>query len=189
MCSTDWATTASAVFAGLSALAAAAAIYFPWRIQNSQEILTQASLSLERAYAVLTKNDTEIRPPAADRLNWLTAARHLERYKKLKAKLTVDTHRTVCEEHEEYWRHKVYVCLDAPYQLSLAYYKEKAQPDQRAGIEPRSALVIHEFAKWPEGREDPVDKVDAQAIVARGETLKGNHGLRQYLETLPEFRG
>ena len=122
-------------------------------------------------------------------MNWLTTARHLERYKKLKASLSVGTHRTVCEEHEEHWRHKFYVCLDAPHQLSLAYYQEKPQPDQRLGIEPRSALVIHEFAKWPAGRDDPIDKVDAEAIVERGEVLKGNYGLRRYLETLPRLRG
>ncbi len=184
----DWASTVSAIFAGVSALVAAAAIYFPWRIQNSQEILNQAVLSLERAYAALTNNGTETRPPAADRLNWLTSARHIERYKKLKAKLTFATHHTVCEEHEEYWRHKMYVCLDAPNEFSLAYYKEKRHPEKRAGIEPRSALVIHEFATWPEGREDPMDKVDAKAIMKRNEALKGNFGLKRYLETLPGYR-
>jgi hypothetical protein len=189
MCSADWTATASTVFAGLSALVAAAAIYFPWRNQNSQEILNQAVLSLQRAYATLTKDGEVIQPPAPDRLNWLTAARHLERYRKLKAELASDTHRTVCEEHEEYWRHKMYVCLDARHEMSVAYYNEKPQPDQRAGIEPRSALVIHEFAKWPDGRDDPIDKIDAQAIVKRGEALNGNHGLRQYLESLPGYRG
>jgi hypothetical protein len=189
MPSPDWASTASAFFAGLSALVAAAAIYFSWRIQSSQEILNQAVLSLERAYTALTNDGTETKPPAADRLNWLTAARHIERYKKLKAKLAFDTHRTVCEEHEEYWRHKVYVCLDAPHQLSLAYYKEKLHPERRAEIEPRSALVIHDFAKWPEGREDPIDRVDIKTIMERNEILKGNHGLKQYLETLPGYHG
>jgi hypothetical protein len=182
----DWASTASAVFAGASALVAAAAIHFPRRMQNSQEILNQAVLSLERAYRSLTQDEREVQPPAPDRLNWLTAARHLERYKKLKAKLAIETHRTVCEEHEEYWRHKVYVCLDAPEKLSLSYYSEKLQPERRLGIEPRSALVVHEFAKWPEGQEDPIDEVDAKAIVERGEALEGNHGLRRYLETRPE---
>jgi hypothetical protein len=185
----DWASTASAVFAGISALAAAAAIYFPWRMQNSQEILNQALLSLERSYESLTQAGQQIQPPPADRLNWLTAARHIERYKRLRGKLTIETHRIVCEEHEEYWRHKMYLCLDAPRQLTFSYYSEQSQPAQRAGIEPRSALVIHEFAKWPEEREDPIDKIDAKAILARGEVLKGNHGLRQYLESLPGYRG
>lgn len=185
----DWASTVSAVFAGISAFVAAAAIYFSWRMQNSQEILNQAVLSLERAYRSLTQDEQQVQPPAPDRLNWLTAARHIERYKKLKAKLTIETHRTVCEEHEEYWRHKIYVCLDAPQQLALSYYSEKLQPERRAGIEPRSALVVHEFAKWPEGREDPIDEVDAAAIVLRGDALEGNYGLRQYLESLPGYRG
>jgi len=185
MHSLDWASTASAFFAGLSALAATATIYFSWRIQSSQEILNQTALSLERAYMTLTNNGTETKPPAADRLNWLTAARHIERYKKLKAKLAFDTHRVVCEEQEEYWRHKIYTCLDAPHQLSLAYYKEKPHPERRAEIEPRSALIIHDFAKWPEGREDPIDKVDINTMMSRKAILEGNHGLKQYLDTLP----
>ena len=184
----DWPSTASAVFAGISALVAAAAIYFPWRMQNSQEVLNQAVLSLERAYTSLTQDGKHVQPPTPDRLNWLTAARHIERYKKLKGKLANGTHRTICEDHEEYWRHKVYVCLDVPLQLSLAYYGEKPQPQQRAGIEPSSALVVHEFAKWPEGRENLIDKVDVKAILERGEVLKGNYGLRQYLEKFPDIK-
>ena len=83
----------------------------------------------------------------------------------------------------------MHVCLDAPHQLSLAYYKEKLHPERRAEIEPRSALVIHDFAKWPEGREDPIDRVDIKTIMERNEILKGNHGLKQYLETLPGYHG
>lgn len=36
MTSSDLATIASAVFAGVSALVAAAAIYLPWRMQQNQ---------------------------------------------------------------------------------------------------------------------------------------------------------
>lgn len=183
MPTTDWIAISSAAFAGLSAIAAAVAVYFPWKIQNSQEILKQAILSLERAYTVLTQEGKETKPPAPDRLNWLTAARHLERYKKLKEKLAFDAHRIVCEEHEEYWRHKFYVCLNAPHKMPAAYYATKSS--QNAGIEPRSALIIHEFAKWLDSRDDPIDKIDAQAILSRGEVLNGNYGLRQYLESLP----
>lgn len=185
----DWTSTASAFIAGLSALVSIAAVYYPWRLQNSQELLKQAILSLERAYATLSKNDSEVAPPAPDRLNWLTTARHIERYKNLKSHLTCNAHRTVCEEHEEYWRHRFYVCLEAPNQLSLAYYSRRPDPKPTAGIEPRSALVIHEFASWPDGREDPIDKVDTKAIVKRGEVLKGKYGLRQYLDSLPGYRG
>lgn len=188
MSSSDWASTVSTVFAGLSALVAAAAIYIPWRVQNSQEILHQAVLSLERAYAALSRNGKEVGPPAPDRLNWLTAARHIEQYRTLKTKVALDTHRIVCEEHEEYWRHLFYQCLEAPSVLTASYYRDKPQPNQRLGIEPKSAIIVHHFAKWPEGREDPIDKVDVKDILARGQVLKGNYGLRQYLESLPGYR-
>lgn len=187
MLSSDWVSTASAFFAGISALVAAAAIYFPWRVQNSQEILHQSILSLERAFAALSNNGQEVGPPAPDRLNWLTAARHIEQYRRLKTKLTLKTHRIVCEEHEEHWRHQFYTCLDAPTALTTAYYSEKQLPDRRAQIEPKSAIIVHNFAKWPEGRDDPIDKANVAAILARGEVLKGNYGLRDYLESLPKY--
>ena len=34
-----------------------------------------------------------------------------------------------------------------------------------------------------------MDKVDAEAIMKRGEALKGNLGLQQYLEIRPRLRG
>ena len=187
MSSSDWVSTASAFFAGISALTAAAAIYFPWRVQNSQEILHQSILSLERAFAAISKNGQEVSPPEPDRLNWLTAARHLEQYRKLKARLTLKTHQIVCEEHEEYWRHQFYSCLNTSPLLSAAYYREKTKPDKHAQIEPKSAIIIHNFAKWPEDRDDPIEKVDVAEILARGDVLKGNYGLRDYLESLPGY--
>jgi hypothetical protein len=123
MTSTDWTSIGSTIFAGISALVAAAAIYFPARSQVSQKLLDQAQLSLERAYDALSRNGQEISPPAPDRLNWLTAARHIQRYKSLKSKLTDTTHRVICEEQEEYWRHRIYLCLQSPQVLQPTYFQ------------------------------------------------------------------
>lgn len=189
MPASDIAAVASAIFAGLSALVAAAAIYFPWRMQHHQELLTQAVLSLERAYQALSKNGVNVRPPVADRLNWLTCARHIESYKSLKARLKTALHRTICEEHEEFWRHQFYVCLDIPNIHSSSFYAEQPSPNQRAGIEPRSAIIIYSFASWPEGRPDPIDDVDVQRLLRECRPLQGNIGLREYINTFSQFRG
>lgn len=188
MSQADWTSSLSAVFAGVSALAAAAAIYFPWRTQKSQKYLDQATLSLERAYEALSSRGQQIQPPSPDRLNWLTAARHIEQYRRLKKLIDCKEHQLVCEEQEEYWRHKFYVCLDAPNPLLPDYYQERTQPHRQQGIEPRSAIIVHDFAKWPDGKHDPIDLANVDSILNLGKVLQGNIGLRLYLESLPSFR-
>lgn len=188
MPSIDAVAIASTVFAGLSALVAAAAIYFPWRLQQNHELLAQAILSLERAYKALSNNGANVKPPLADRLNWLTCARHIESYKVVRARLKTKLHRLLCEEHEEFWRHQFYLCLDIPNILSPAYYAEQPSPSRRLGIEPRSALIIYAFARWPESRPDSIGAVDVKKLMREYEPLKGNIGLRQYIDTFSQFR-
>lgn len=188
MSSPDWASTSSAIFAGISALAAAAAIYFPWRTQKSQKLLDQAIISLERAYETLSSDGEQIQPPAPDRLNWLTAARHIEQYRRLKKLIKCEEHRLVCEEQEEYWRHKFYVCLKAPHPLQPSYYQEQLQPRRQLGIEPNSAIIVHDFAKWPDRKIDPLELANVEEILRRGTVLQGNIGLQYYLESLPGYR-
>lgn len=183
----DWAPILSSLFAGLSALAAVAAIYFPWRTQKSQRFLDQSTLSLERAYEVLSSNGQIIQPPAPDRLNWLTTARHLERYQRLKELIKCEEHQLVCEEHEEYWRHRFHVCLNGSKPIMLGYYQENLLSEGQLGIEPKSAIIVHDFAKWPDGKNDPVDLADIESILNRENFLKGNSGLRYYLESLPDY--
>lgn len=184
----DFASIASAVFAGVSALVAAAAIYFPWRIQQSQEILNQAIRSLERAYEALSSNGAHVRPPAPDRLNWLTSARHLEQYKTLKGKISFKIHSIVCEEHEEYWRHQFYLCLDVTSIRPSSYYEEKREPKRQLGIEPRSAIIIYHFASWPEGKIDPIESASVEQMLHDGSVLNGNPGLRYYLNGFEKYR-
>ena len=187
MTNADLATIASAVFAGVSALVAAAAIYFPWRLQQNHELLSQAALALERAYKALSMDGTHVRPPIADRLNWLTCARHIQSYKSLKARIKTTLHQALCEEHEEYWRHQFYVCLDIPNIHEASYYAEKSSPYNDAAIEPRSALVIYAFASWPVDRSDPIDAVNIQALLQKYRPLQGNHGLREYIQKFSQF--
>lgn len=188
MSQAEWVSTLSTIFAGVSALAAAAAIFFPWRTQKSQKFLEQATLSLERAYEALSNSGRQIQPPSPDRLNWLTAARHIEQYRRLKRLIACKEHQLVCEEQEEYWRHKFYVSLDAPNPLLPDYYRERTQPPRQLGIEPRSAIIVHDFAKWPDEKKDPIDLADVESILKLGKVLQGNVGLRLYLEGLPGYR-
>lgn len=183
----DWVSVLSTIIAGLAALAAAAAIYFPQRTQKSQRFLDQATLSLERAYEALSSRGQKIQPPNPDRFSWLTAARHIEQYRRLKKLIKCKEHQLVCEEQEEYWRHEFYVCLDASSSVGLDYYQERAKPHRQLGIEPRSAIIVHDFAKWPDGKQDPIDLANVDLILKRGKVLQGNVGLQLYLKSLPSY--
>ncbi len=169
---------ASDVIAVFAALVAVVAVLIPWWYQRNQLLLEQAVKSLERAYEALTDKGRSVSPPAADRLNWLTAARHIVRYKKIKAKIVcAKIHKLLCEEHEEYWRHQFYLCLKDSSTLPLGYY-------QSGPIEPQSAIIVHGFAEWPGSMRDPIDVTDTDKILRETPViLKRNFGLRFYLES------
>lgn len=180
------ATLASAAFAGASAIIAASAIYFSHRTNKSQLILNQAMQSLEHAYNTLTADGKHLTPPLPDRLGWLTAARHLTRYESLKISISDATHKIICDEQEEFWRHKFYLCLQSPDLQQPSYYSKK--PPLDAGIEPTSALVIHAFAKWPDNRSDPLDSVNIGDLMSIKNALQGNYGLQIHLKNFERFR-
>ena len=173
---------ASAVFAGISALVAAAAIYFSWRAQYNQELLNQAVLSLERAYSTLSNEGLNVRPVLADRLRWLTSARHIESYKGLKSRVKSKLHLSLCNEHEEYWRHQFYVCLNMHNILHSSYYEGGALPRTELGIDPRSAIIIYSFASWPKNKADLISTADIKKLIKECDPLKGNIGLQRYIE-------
>ncbi|MFJ3465379.1 hypothetical protein [Achromobacter spanius] len=114
----------------------------------------QAILSLTRAWEIFTKNGTST-SPKSDRLVWLTTARHLERYKRLRRLMRCPgAQGVILNEHEEYWRHRFYTFID-PIALQQGFYGNRNDGNR---IEPRSAFVIIKFAGWRRS-EDPIDSV------------------------------
>lgn len=144
---------------------------------------------MERACRALTNDGKNINPPLPDRLNWLTSARHIESYKSLKSKINTELHQSLCEDHEEYWRHQFHLGLGMHSIHSSSYYEEGQLSEQRMPIEPRSALIIYSFASWPEGKLDPIDSVDIQALIKEFDPMKGNTGLREYIKKFPKLNG
>jgi hypothetical protein len=156
------------------------------RVRDSdKELLAQAKQSLKWAYNALTEEDTNV-PPRANRLNWLTAARHLLRHKKLAAQIRSDTFKTVHSEIEEHWRHQFYLALDHNQLAEAAYFRPQQNTRVPEQIFPVSAMVIVEFSAWPKDRQDPLDEVDKVAMEAKGQCFSGRagRGLRSYMELL-----
>lgn len=173
------ATVAAAVALG-SAIVSVLAIYIPWRNTHDAEIFKEAVRALERSYETLTSHGTAISPPTADRLNWLTAARHIEAFKSLKRRLKTDLYVTLCTENEEYWRHQFYLSLLRQSSYTFAYFNT-------AEIEPRSALVLFSFAAWPKDQPDPIDQINFRALFAESDYMRANLGFREYLKKFPKY--
>ncbi len=183
--------TWAVVFAGASALAAAITTVISGlsmrgsrRDQESKQMLEQAVISLERAYEAISTGASPDGPPKADRIAWLTAARLLTQYRLTKRLVTSTPHKLVLEEQEEHWRHRFYLILQ-PLSSSRSRGYYSGMPSEGGGpIEPMSAVVVHTFAKWPEGKSDPLTSLQRGEVPPDAEFLKGNIGLRRYLEEL-----
>lgn len=175
------AIVAAAVAFG-AALVSVLAIYVPWRNTHDSEVFREAIASLERAYRTLTQDGTSINPPAPDRLNWLTAARHIQAYKSLRSELKTKLYKRLCRENEEHWRHQFYTAILRNRIHQISYF-------EMGPLEPRSTVVIFAFAAWPRDRIDSIDALDVEELFGESELLKGNTGLRGYLERFPEFGG
>lgn len=123
--------------------------------ERDKELLGQIIKSYQWAYDSLL-GDSVAGPPDADRLNWLTCARHLLRAEALAAKIQSDTYRLIQQEHQDHWRHTFYLRLDDPVLRNVGYFSGTgaSDPDQ---IEPGSARVIIRFSTWAMGAVDPID--------------------------------
>lgn len=160
----------SSVSAGISVIA----IYVPWRNNHDSEIFRESILALERSFQSLMRDGPPDGLPLADRVAWLTAARHLESFKKLRGSLKSKLFQRLAAEHEEFWRNEFYLALVRNRFIPESYFEQ-------GQIEPRSAVIIFGFAAWPNGREDPIDNLDIPALFEESNLLAGNHGLRHYL--------
>ncbi|WP_164145930.1 hypothetical protein [Stenotrophomonas maltophilia] len=187
---TEAITIGTVVFAGVSAIGSAitavitaSSIRGTRRDQESKQMLEQAVLSLERAYEALAKDAKPYNPPEPDRIAWLSAARLLTQYQWIKKRVTSVPHKLVLEEQEEHWRHRFYLLLQPLIGVrGVGYYSGgPSLAEKEELIEPMSAVVIHTFAKWPEGKVDPLAALQPDSIDPNAEFLKGNMGLQRYL--------
>ena len=77
--------------------------------KTSETYLREALSVLEKAYETFIQQGDN--PPANDRLLWLSTARMIVRFQKLRKKVTEKDHVAVADENEEYTRLKFYTLL------------------------------------------------------------------------------
>jgi hypothetical protein len=186
--SSDWIALAAALVAGVSLLVSWRSASYQRMIDNDRELLRQIILTLERAYVSIGEESPSF-PPRQSRLGWLTAARHIAAFKTLRAELQTPLHKTLCEEHEEYWRHRFYVMLS---RIGSHTYFEWNSPESRQleNIDPTSAAVIFAFSNWPKERKDPLAAFSLKQLIEENDlfSTKFRH-FRTYIETrFPRWR-
>lgn len=170
----------------VSAYFARTAINVNRKDRESKNHMEQAVLALEHAYEALTNDGRSITPVESNRLNWLTAARHIESYKVLKQGVTERSHKAMIEDTEEYWRHRFYVALDMYRIHDVGYYAEKQVP-KASELDVGSLIVVYGFASWPDDKDDILNKADFAGIVNSHDIRQGNIGLTRYLEQSKKF--
>lgn len=179
----------TAFFSAIAGLGAAVSAFFSWRtlvqskeIKQDDELLAHAVITLERAYEALMVG-SENNKPKKHRLNWLTSARMIVDYQDTKSQLKSSEIIRRCEGHENYWRMKFYDSLNLILPNSNYYFSPRGG-DSNA-IEPVSALVIHKFADWPEGKADNLSRYGkrADAIKEIGVSMRWIE-LRRHLDLL-----
>lgn len=142
---------AAAIAGALSALAAFWTIQSTAKTRKNERLSAHAITTLERAYGALSGGDHAAKLPLQDRLAWLTTARLIEEYKDAKTLISDPIFIRENESHEEHWRRQFYVLLE-PLQLGhLGFYRDNE-------IEKTSAVIVHNFAEWPENKVDPIAK-------------------------------
>jgi hypothetical protein len=174
------------VFAGLSYYLSAKKFALEKTSKQSEQYLKEGIGSLERAYSIFTDSNANCSPPRPDRYNWLTTARIIQSYNKLKKHVTLVEHQIVLQEHEEYWRHKFYLTLDSNDMLSVSYFaKSKAEmafDSDFANLDLSSLAVIYYFSEWKHDYIDPLDSVETAKLFAYGTILSRHHGLQSYVK-------
>ena len=140
---------------------------------NDKELLEQLKQSLELAFKSLALSQNGEKP-TNNRLRWLAAARHIARYRELQLSLKTTLYKTICEEHEEYWRDKVYNLLD---RIDDSHFFECINPEKMAEeeIDMRSAAVVYSFSVWKAGRPDPLDNMSLEDIIQNYELFSPLH--------------
>lgn len=165
-------------------MVAAWAVLMTRRRLTDQELFGQAVLTLERAYSVLTNDGREVSPVPVNRYRWLTAARHIERFKLIRTQIKSELYILLCDEHQEYWRYRFRECL-RPEEIESAEYFHYIDTGHHAGpnaVEERSALVLLSFAEWPIGMEDPLDMIDIKALLESSPIAFHSRGLQEHLD-------
>ena len=131
---------------------------------NDKELLEQLKQSMSTAFESISKIHNKELVPFSDRLGWITAARHITRYRELRENLKTELYRTICEEQEEYWRHKFYILMKLIDSKGFFSYIDPDRMEKNT-IDPKSAAVVYSFSQWKKTTKDPIEDLDLEELI------------------------
>ncbi|OHC71050.1 MAG: hypothetical protein A2045_06245 [Rhodocyclales bacterium GWA2_65_20] len=141
---------------------------------------------LEKAYETLIQQGDN--PPANSRLLWLSTARMIVRFQKLREKVTDPDHTKVVDENEENIRLKFSILLRRnSANFTREYFCAGNNQYDGDNIHRKSMAVIFGFSRWREDIPDPLDPIDDIELFASGALPIDQFGAKSYLEDFPEY--
>lgn len=158
------------------------------RRKASEKYLQESIRLIERAYAIFTDSGHYADPPRNDRLTWLSTARMIIRFKKMRSKISVSEHIVIADEQEEYWRLQFYSLLrENRENLNLSYFQPSGDRYGADTVARKSVAIIFDFAKWKETETDPLDEIDDKELLANGAIPLDYNGVESFLEQYEEY--
>lgn len=156
-------------------------------IRKASETYLKESLSLlDKTYDIFVQEGTD--PPASDRLLWLTTARMIVRFQKMRQQIIEVDHIAIVNENEENTRFKFYMILGRnKANFSQQYFCPSGVQHGDANVHRKSLAVVFGFSRWKEDMLDPLDEVNDIELFARGALPIDQHGVEDYLEGYVEY--
>ncbi|WP_369326502.1 hypothetical protein AB6N01_20470 [Alcaligenes nematophilus] len=165
-------TLLSAIAAISTTVTAGAAFYLSYRSDRNQRkkeadefFIDRCEVYLSRAYDVLASGEGgNALPNVPSRLDWLTAARMIEEYKKVAPTIRLEQNKLKIEARKEYWRTRI-TNLFSRFDFDVSYFSiNRSNGVSVSPIAPISARIIFDFLEWPEGKKDPLDQVNEEEL-------------------------
>lgn len=156
----------------------------------SETFLNESIKILERAFEIFTDRGTNLNPPRNDRLVWLTTARMILRFNKLKSIVSETEHLEIIDQHEEYWRFQFYKLINenTP-NFTKAYFNPSGKLYSSDCIARNSMAVIFSFSEWKKGAKDPMDEADDKLLFAKGVVSINQVGAIEFLTDYEKYWG
>ena len=163
--------------------------------RRSEVMLEECKALLQRSYDAFTQGGETDKPPANDRLLWLSVARMLNRYLRLRQQVTEPVHAEIIGTYEDDARARFYDLFHryGPTAFTLDYFcgespEDSSETGQKkpangriSPLDLRSVAALYEFASWRAGAEEPLHDTDVVAVFSRHGPLV-YPGLEAYLQ-------
>ncbi|MCC7312416.1 MAG: hypothetical protein IT510_14350 [Sulfuritalea sp.] len=152
----------------------------------SETFLKESTSLLDRAYEIFVQDGMD--PPANDRLLWLSTARMIVRFQKMRKRISEADHIAVVDENEEYARGRFSSLLRQNQDnFSREYFCSSSDLYCADNVSRKALVVVFGFARWREDIPDPLSEVDDIELLARGALPIDQYGAESYLEGYEDY--